>query len=130
MGPVWISVRIAPGKVSRTGNRNLAFEQFVIGLQIVVGDGPIHRHAIFRVNAEIGGMKARGKSGPMHGSATDAFAAIVFSEGERILSSRDAAVVPVEFVRAFFVADPVAFRVPEWTCFETYDGETGLGETL
>jgi hypothetical protein len=52
---------IAPGKIRGAGNRYFLFEELVIGLQILVGDGPIHPHTIFAVNAKIRGMQPRVK---------------------------------------------------------------------
>ena len=54
----------------------------------------------------------------MHGAAADAFAAVVRAERERIGAAGDAQIFPVEFVRAGFVADPVALRIPERAGFE------------
>jgi hypothetical protein len=46
MWPINISMRIAPWKVSRAGNGDLLFQQFIVGLQIIVGDWPINPDAI------------------------------------------------------------------------------------
>ena len=39
-------------------------------------------------------------------------------------------IVPIEFVRAFFVANPVLLRIPEGTCFQSDDMEPGPRQTL
>ena len=52
MRPIGMAVRIAPGKPGRAGNRNLPLQQFVVGLQIPIGDRPVDADAIFACRCE------------------------------------------------------------------------------
>src|SRR5690348_7440299 len=53
-----ITVWIAPGKIRRSGDGQLELHQLVIRFQLRVADGPICSHTVFRVDPEIGGVKA------------------------------------------------------------------------
>ena len=75
MRPVRMSVGIAPRKPCWSGNGNLALQEFVVGLQIPIRDGPIDANAVFRVHTKVRGMKARRESRPMDGASTNALAA-------------------------------------------------------
>ena len=127
---VGIAVRMAPGKIGRTGDGHLEFELFVVGTQSLVGNGPVGADAIARVDLEVRRMKAGSEGGPVDRAAADAFAAIVGAEGEWIGAAGDAEIFPVELVRAGFVADPVAFGIPEGAGFEGDDTETRAAEAL
>ncbi len=51
--PVGIAMWVAPGKIGRAGDRQLALQQFIVGLHILIGDRPVGPHAILAVDAEI-----------------------------------------------------------------------------
>ena len=80
---------------------------------------PVDADAVLGVDAEIRRMKARREGRPMHRAAADAFAAVVFAEGQRMLAAGDPQIGPVQFVRALFVADPVTLGIPERASLET-----------
>ena len=130
MRTIRMTVRIAPGKPGRSSNRNLPLQQFVIRLQIPIGDGPVDTDAIFGVDAKVGRMKARCKSSPVNRASAHAFAAVVRTERERMRSAGNAQIVPIEFVRAFFVADPVLLRIPEGTGLQCDDTKPRPRQTL
>src|SRR5579883_58551 len=52
MRPIGIAVRIAPGIVGWPGNGDLFFKQLVVGLEILVGDGPVSAHTVLRKHTE------------------------------------------------------------------------------
>src|SRR5215469_9300463 len=106
MWPIGMPMGIAPRKPCWAGDGNLALQQFVVGLQIPVGDGPVGPHSIFRVNAKVGGMKPRSKGGPMDRASTNPFAAVVRTERQRMGSAGNAQIVPIEFAGSFLVANP------------------------
>ena len=118
MRPIRMTMRIAPGKPGRAGNRNFPLQQLVVRLQVPIGDGPVGADPIFGVDAKVGGMKARRESSPVNRASAHAFAAVIRAERERMRSAGDTQIVPIELVRAFFVADPVLLRIPERTCFQ------------
>ena len=66
----------------------------------------------------------------MHGATADALAAVVSAEGERMVTTCEANVVPIEVVGAFFVAHPVALRIPKGAGIETDDAKACASETL
>src|SRR6185312_1066612 len=125
MRTVWIAMRIAPGKVRRTRDGNLALQQFVVGFQVVIGNGPVRSHAVFGIYAEIRRMEARRECRPMHRSAADSFSAVIFTKRQRMLAARNPQIGPVQLVRSLFVADPVAFRIPERARFDADDLKAG-----
>ena len=130
VGTVGVAVRIAPGVISRAGDRHLELQLLVIRLDVFVGDGPVGAHAVPGVDLEVGGMEARREGGPVNGASADAFAAVVGAERERIGAAGNARVVPVELVRALFVADPVPLGIPERARLQTDNVEAGAGQTL
>src|SRR5437764_5261603 len=113
MRPVRISVRISPREVGWTGHWNFSLQEFVVGFQVLVGDGPICADSVFCVHPKIRWMEARSERRPMNGATAHAFAAVIFAQRERIFAAGNPQIVPVEFVRSLFVADPISFRVPE-----------------
>src|ERR1700758_4247045 len=75
-------------------------------------------------------MKSWREGRPVHRSASDAFAAVIRSKGERMCAAGDAQVVPIKLVRAFLVANPVFFGVPERPRLESDYSESGAREPL
>src|SRR5438045_3590336 len=75
-------------------------------------------------------MEAGREGRPVHGAAANAPAAVVFSERERVLSSNNAQIIPVQLVRAGLVAEPVALGIPERAGVKAHDAEAGLGQPL
>ncbi len=53
MRSVRMPVRITPGKPCRACDGDFSLKQFVIGLQIPIGDGPVRANTIFGIHAEI-----------------------------------------------------------------------------
>jgi hypothetical protein len=96
MRTIGMAVRLAPGIVSRAGDRHLPLKQFVVRLDVCVIDGPVDTDAILRVDLEVGGMEAGHKRSPVNGASADALAAIVRAQRKRILATCNAQVVPVE----------------------------------
>ena len=84
MRTIRVTMRITPGKPCRASNRNLALQQFVIGLQVPIRHGPIGADTIFGVHAKIGRMKARCEGGPVNGTSSHSLAAVVRAERERM----------------------------------------------
>src|SRR4051794_16452987 len=130
MRSIRIAVRVTPGKVGRAGDRDLTFQQFVIGLQFFVADRPVGAYAILRVDAKIRRMETRCEGRPVNRTSAHAFAAIVLTERQRVGSPRDPKVVPVEIVRALLVANPVEFRIPKRTSLQPYNLEPSLCQSL
>src|SRR6185437_7538017 len=77
---VWIS----PGIICWASNWYFAFEQFIVGLQVPIGHGPIGANAIFCVDTEIGRMKTRREGCPMYGAAANTLSAIVGAQRQRM----------------------------------------------
>ena len=84
MRSVGVAVRIAPREI-RSRHRHFSFHEFVIRLEVPVGERPIHADAILGMNLEIRRMKARCEGSPVHRASADALAAIVCSQSQRIL---------------------------------------------
>ena len=112
MWPIGIAVRIAPRKPCRSGDRNFSLQQFVVGLQIPVGHGPIGTHTILGVDPEIRRMKPRSECCPVNRSASYALAAVVRTQCQRMGSAGDAQVIPIEFVRHLSHRSPSLFPYP------------------
>ncbi len=66
----------------------------------------------------------------MNRTSAYALAAIVRTQRQRIGAAGDARILPIEFVRPCFVADPIALGIPEGTGFETEDVKTGTRQPL
>ena len=66
----------------------------------------------------------------MHRPAANTAARVVGAKGDGVVSSNDALICPVEFVRAGFVAHPVAFGVPERARFDADNPKPGPCEPL
>src|SRR5947209_7535816 len=130
MRAVGIPMRMAPGKVGRPGYRHLKFELLIIRAKSFIGDRPIRSETIARVDLEIGRMKARREGRPVNGTSAYALAAVVRAKGEGIRAAGDAKIFPVEFVRSGFVADPVAFCVPEGASFKRDYSEPSAAQAL
>ncbi len=130
MRGVGVSVRLAPGVVGGAGDGHFLFEEFVVGFDVVVGDGPVGAEAVAGVDLEVGRVEAWGEGGPVDGASADAAAAIVFAEGDGVIAAGDAEIVPVELVGSGLVGDPVALRIPEGAGLEADDVEAGAGEAL
>lgn len=62
--------------------------------------------------------------------SADTFAAVICAKRDRVLTPRDAQVVPVQLVRSGFVAHPIAFSVAQWAGVETDYIETSARESL
>src|SRR5947209_1510574 len=130
MWTIRVAVRIAPREMRRARDRNLTFKQLVIRLQVVIVDGPIRSNAVLAIHTKIGRMKTRGEGCPVNRSSSDTTAAVVLSQGKRILAAGNAQIRPVELMRTGFIADPVAFGVPERTGLEADNGAAGFRQTL
>jgi hypothetical protein len=98
MRPIGVAMRISPRIIGWAGDRHLEFELFVVGLEFVVTDGPVHPNTVACVDLEVGGMETRRERGPVHGTSTDAFAAVVSSERQWIVAAGNAGFRPVEVV--------------------------------
>lgn len=66
----------------------------------------------------------------MYRAAADASAAIVGAKRERIFTTRYAQIIPIEIVRASFIADPVSLRIPERTGFQPDDAKSCTRQSL
>ncbi len=66
----------------------------------------------------------------MNGTSAYPFAGVIRAEGKRVGAAGHSKILPVEFMRAGFVADPVFLSVPEGAGFQAYHGETGARQTL
>ena len=130
MRPIGVPMRITPGKIGRSGHRNFLFEQFVIRLYFFIRNWPVHSDAIFRVNAEIRRVQTRSEARPMNRTAADPSPAVVCAEGERIFTACYAQLVPIELIRASFVAHPISLGIPKWPCFESDDAKSGASQSL
>ncbi len=109
---VRIAVRVAPGP-ELAGDRQLALQALVVGLQVLVGDRPVGGHAVAGVDLEVRGVKAWRVAGVVDHRAADAAAAVVLAELHGILAADDPRLGPVQLVRAGLVGDPVLVGVPE-----------------
>src|SRR5581483_389530 len=96
MRSVRIAMRIAPGEVGGTGNRNFFLQQRIIRLEVLIGDGPVGSNAILGVDAKIGWVETRRKACPMDGATTDPFPTIIRAQRNRVLAAGNAQLVPVE----------------------------------
>ncbi len=123
-------MRIAPGIVRRTSHGQFALDQFVVGFEIPVRDGPVGADSFAGIDVEIGGMKSWREGRPVDRASTNTLAAVVGAQRERVFAARDPFVVPVEIVRAFFVAHPIGFGIPERTRIEPYNVEARASQTL
>ena len=45
-------------------------------------------------------------------------------------SARDTQIIPIEFVRTLFVADPILLRIPEGASFQSNHSKSSPGQTL
>ena len=130
MRTVGIAMRVAPGKIRGPGNGNFFFEQLVIGFQNLIRKRPVGSNTILCVNAKIRGMQPGRERRPVNRSAAHPLPAVVCAQGQRMLASGDPQIVPVKLVRSSFIADPIAFGIPERTGLQADDAETCAGEPL
>ena len=75
-------------------------------------------------------MKARRECCPVNRSASYAFAAVVRTQCQRMGATRDAQVIPIEFVRPFLIANPISFRIPEGAGFQSDHPKSSSSKTL
>src|SRR5665213_812021 len=130
MRPIGIAMRMAPWKVSRSGNRDFPFEKLIIRLYFFIRDRPVDSDTILRMNPEIGRVQARSEASPMNRTAANPSAAVVRAKGEGILPPRYTQLVPIQIVGASFVAHPIALCIPEWTGFKSNNARSGASQSL
>src|SRR5690242_20792947 len=94
MRPVGVPVQISPRKVGWTGHWNFSLQQFVVGFQVLVRDGPICANSVFCVHPKVRRMEARGKCSPMNGTTPHTFAAVVFANQNRTFPASNPNTVP------------------------------------
>ena len=123
-------MRITPRKPSRAGDRHLQFQELIVRFEVPIRNWPIRPDAVTGVDFKVRRMKTGSESCPVHGSASNAFAAVVGTESERIFSAGNAEIFPIKLMRAGLVADPIALCVPEWTGFHPDNFEARAGESL
>ena len=126
---VRVAVRVAP-RPALPGDRQLALEPLVVGLQLLVGDRPVGGDAVAGADLEVGGVKARGEAGVVDHRAADAAAAVVLAELDRVLAADHPRLGPVELVRAGLVGDPVLVGVPERPGLQHEDPPASAREAL
>jgi hypothetical protein len=112
-------MRMSPGIVGWACHGHFELKQLVVGFDVGVVDRPIDTHAITRVNLEIGGMEPGCERCPMYRTSADALSAVICSEGQWVGAPGDARLRPVEIVRTGFIANPVAFCIPEGPSFQS-----------
>ncbi len=75
-------------------------------------------------------MKAWSEPRPMHRSATHALATVIRAQRQWMLAAGDAQIVPIQFVRAGLITDPVPLGIPKRTGLDADDTPSCLGQAL
>ena len=109
---VRVGMRVAP-RPALAGDGELGFDVVVVGLQVVVAEGPVGAGAVAGEGFEVAGVQPRGIAGVVDHRPADAAAGVVRAERHRVVAGDDARLGPVQVVRAGLVANPVLVRVPE-----------------
>ncbi len=129
VGVVGVSVRVAPRPVV-TGDGQLALDQLVIFLEVVVADRPVGADTVGGEGVEVAGMEAWGVAGVVdHGSA-DASAGVVRPERDRVLPADHPRIGPEEPMGPGFVGDPVLVRLPPRAGVDQHHAPAGTGQAL
>jgi hypothetical protein len=66
----------------------------------------------------------------MNRATANASATIIGAKCQRIPPTGDAQLIPIQIVRARFIADPIALGIPERTGFESDHAESRTGQPL
>src|SRR5665213_1381279 len=82
------------------------------------------------MDAEIGGMQPRSERCPVNRAASHAFAAVSRPKRQWFLTGSDPHIVPIQLMRSFLIAHPVAFGIPEGSGIEANHAESGPREPL
>ena len=129
LGRIRVTMRIAPGP-RLTGDRELFLDRLVVGLEVLVADGPVGPYPITGGGLEVRGVKARCVAGVVDHRSPDAASRVVGAERNRVGPADDPRLGPIEAMRTPLVADPVGIGIPERAGIETHDGDPGAGQAL